>query len=83
MKKCTRFHIEDVERGDVLVLIPDVDAEVDDPGPIQITVDRVFRTNNFGWVITSQGDGPKSNYYLDDYDDVSLVSPPEPSAAAS
>jgi hypothetical protein len=66
MKTCTRFHFEDVERGDKLFLgegrgdVPDV----------EIVVERAFTTRNFGQMIDAE-DG--STYYLDDYDIVRQV----------
>lgn len=63
MKPCTRFHFEDVERGDVLALQRDIEEDA----TFKITVARAYSTHNFGPVIEAI-DG--ESYYLVDYDSV-------------
>ena len=67
MKTCTRFHFEDVERGDRLFLGEGRTQEFNDaPDPdVTITVARAYSTRHFGPVVDGT-DG--ETYYLDDYD---------------
>ena len=73
MRPCTRFHIEDVQVGDVLRLVPDSDSE--SPEPVQVTVGSVYRTTNFGWAIQPQNGRHDDALYLSDFDSVALVTP--------
>ena len=59
MKSCKRFHIEDVEPGDIIML------HRDETKPVIVTVRRTFSTNHFGWGIDGTND---STYYWDDWD---------------
>ena len=61
MKKCTRFHFEDVERGDVLILTKESGEKIED------TVYGHYRSHNFGPVIR---DKAAEDFYLDDYNDI-------------
>lgn len=61
MKTCTRFHFEDVERGDRLVLTP-----LDGP-EISIEVSEKRSTQTFGQVLMAT-DG--EDYYLQDFESV-------------
>lgn len=68
MKPCTRFHVEDVEPGDVVRILRDSEAE--EPETVSVKVRRTYRSNRFGWSI--EAEGVKDPIYLDDWDDVSL-----------
>jgi len=69
VKTCTRFHFEDVERGDRLFLgdgrIQEFNTERDPD--VTITVARAYSSRAFGPVVLSD-DG--ETYYLNDYDTV-------------
>lgn len=67
MKRCTRFHVEDVERGDRLHLVEDRDAEP--LREVDIVVRETYYTYNFGWVIRADSG---EEFYLDDGWDVSV-----------
>lgn len=64
MKRCHRFHAEDVEVGDVLELVyADISTT--------ITVRGKGSSRNFGtYVVSERG----NTYYFDDYDYVYLLS---------
>ena len=70
MKRCTRFHFLDVERGDRIFLGDGFYPGVD----VVVVVDSRFMTYNFGPVIRAT-DG--NDYYLDDYDTVREAAPEE------
>lgn len=72
MKTCTRLHFEDIERGDRILLAEGSVQEFNterDPD-VTVTVQRIYRTHNFGWVIKAE-DG--ETYYLNDYDRIEWV----------
>lgn len=61
MKTCTRFHIEDVEPGDVIILY----RRYENDESVTIAVKRTFKTNRFNWGIeTTDAD----TFYWDDWD---------------
>lgn len=68
MKTCTRFHFEDVEPGDRLVL--GRDGEEPD-NTFEVTVRRRFSTKNFGQVVE---DTTGEEWYLIDFDIVRAAS---------
>lgn len=63
MKTCTRFHAEDIERGDRLELIRDSD----DPEPFIVEVRNAVRSTRFGWTVQ---DSEGEYFYLNDFDSV-------------
>lgn len=72
MKVCTRFHFEDVERGDRLFLGYGRVQEFNDTKDpdVEIVVRSAYTTRNFGPVIVAD-DG--ETYYLYDYDVIHQV----------
>ena len=74
MKKCNRFHIQDVESGDILHfdgrnVRTTVDGPLETPQQFDAKVYKPFHTHNFGWVIVTHepiGADEVDHFYLQD-----------------
>ena len=68
MKRCTRLHVENLERGDLLKFTKDSS----EPEKFFLAmVGSKMKTHHFGWVIRQVGDG--EDIYIDDFDHFELV----------
>lgn len=67
MKTCKRFHFEDVEQGDVLVLSSTAASALD---RVTVQVSEKWSTQTFGEVVKA-ADG--NTFYLQDYDKIEVA----------